>query len=473
MVFSSILFVAYFLPAFLVLYFLSPSRWKNAVALVGSIVFYLWGEPSFGILVLLFLVVDYYLVRLLYYSQAKLKKILLATVIALNLSTLLIFKYLNFFSSNLHALFHSFGSESDWLVQIALPIGISFITFQKISYAVDVYRGQSEPMHRFVDYGLYILFFPQLIAGPIVRYNEIENQIRDRQAAENGENRLRGLFRFILGLSKKLIIANPLGVFVDEVFVALPGGIGSSLAWIGIIAYSLQIYFDFSAYSDMAIGIGRMLGFRLPENFQFPYIANSITDFWRRWHITLSRWMRDYLYIPLGGNKRSARRTYINLWLVFLLSGLWHGAAWTFVIWGIFHGAFLVIERLGWSHFMERWPRILRIGWTYLLVLIGWVFFRAKDLSEALTYLGEMIHFSGPKTGLAPDAYEWFLLIVGLGFVFSGLYGPWEERFKEGYRLGRTSGLIALQSLGILLLGFWCVLELFASDFNPFIYFRF
>lgn len=473
MVFSSILFVAYFLPVFLVLYFISPRRWKNAVALIGSIAFYLWGEPSFGILVLLFLVVDYYLVRLLYYSQAKLKKILLATVIALNLSTLLIFKYLNFFSSNLHNLLQSLGSESDWLVEIALPIGISFITFQKISYAVDVYRGQSEPMHRFVDYGLYILFFPQLIAGPIVRYNEIENQIRDRQNSENAENRLRGLFRFVLGLSKKLIIANPLGAFVDEVFIALPGGIGSSLAWIGIIAYSLQIYFDFSAYSDMAIGIGRMLGFRLPENFQFPYIANSITDFWRRWHITLSRWMRDYLYIPLGGNRRSARRTYLNLWLVFLLSGLWHGAAWTFVIWGVFHGAFLVIERLGLSHFMERWPRLVRIAWTYLLVLIGWVFFRAKDLSEALNYLGEMISFSGSNTALAPDAYEWFLLLLGLSFVFSGLYGPWERRFKEGYRLSRTSGFIALQSLGTLILGLWCVLELFASDFNPFIYFRF
>ncbi len=223
----------------------------------------------------------------------------------------------------------------------------------------------------------------------------------------------------------------------------------------------------------MAIGIGRILGFRLPENFQFPYIADSITNFWRRWHITLSSWMRDYLYIPLGGNRRSAPRTYLNLWLVFLLSGLWHGAAWTFVIWGIFHGAFLVIERLGLRHFMERLPRLLRVVWTYGLVLIGWVFFRAADLAEAGSYLQQMFNFSAPQTGLAPDTYECFLLLLGLGFMFSGLYGPWEKRFEAGYRLSQKGWVLGLQSLGILCLGLWCVVELFASDFNPFIYFRF
>ncbi|MEL6845023.1 MAG: MBOAT family O-acyltransferase, partial [Bacteroidota bacterium] len=314
---------------------------------------------------------------------------------------------------------------------------------------------------------------PQLIAGPIVRYNEIEQQIRDRQAHQTAENRLRGWFRFVLGLSKKLIIANPLGAFADNVFAALPGGIGSGLAWLGIIAYSLQIYYDFSAYSDMAIGIGRMLGFRLPENFQFPYIAESITDFWRRWHITLSRWMRDYLYIPLGGNRRSAKRTYFNLWMVFLLSGLWHGAAWTFLIWGVYHGLWLVLERLGWHKYLERLPRLLRVLWTYMLVLIGWVFFRAADLSEAIQYLGAMFRLSGPQTGLAPDAYVRFLMMLGLGIMAMGLWRSWEERFREGYRLGRRSGLIALQALGSLILGLWCLVELYATDFNPFIYFRF
>ncbi|MEL6590735.1 MAG: MBOAT family protein [Bacteroidota bacterium] len=473
MVFSSVLFVGYFLPAFLLLYFASPQRWKNAVALAASIVFYLWGEPRFGLLVLAMLVLDFYLVRLMHYAEPKVKKILLWTVLALNLSALLVYKYLHFFSENFHGLLQSLGNEGNWIIEIALPIGISFITFQKISYALDVYRGQSEPMHRFVDYGLYILLFPQLIAGPIVRYNEIEQQIRDRQAHQTAENRLRGWFRFVLGLSKKLIIANPLGAFADDVFAALPGGIGSGLAWLGIIAYSLQIYYDFSAYSDMAIGIGRMLGFRLPENFQFPYIAESITDFWRRWHITLSRWMRDYLYIPLGGNRRSAKRTYFNLWMVFLLSGLWHGAAWTFVIWGVYHGLWLVLERLGWHKYLERLPRLLRVLWTYMLVLIGWVFFRAADLSEAIQYLGAMFRLSGPQTGLAPDAYVRFLMMLGLGIMAMGLWRSWEERFREGYRLGRRPGLIALQTLGSLILGLWCLVELYATDFNPFIYFRF
>jgi len=386
MVFSSIYFLLYFLPIFLLLYFISPERWKNGVALLASCFFYMWGAPEFFFFVLFSLVVDFYLVKLIEYSEGRLRKRLLWTVIGFDVGILLVAKYLNFFVDNLNAVAHAIGNNGINIAAIALPIGISFITFQKLSYILDCYNRKVKPLDDLWDYVLYILLFPQLIAGPIVRFNEIADQLKDRSANNTIDDKLSGLIRFIIGLSKKVLIANTLGEVVDDIFMQSPDLIGTPMAWLGIVAYSFQIYYDFSGYSDMAIGIARMLGFRFPENFNFPYISQNITEFWRRWHITLSNWMRDYLYIPLGGNRVSSNRLYLNLCIVFLISGFWHGAAWTFIFWGAFHGFFLVLDRLFLVNFLKRLGKIPSVILTYLVVLIGWIFFRSPNFSYAFDY---------------------------------------------------------------------------------------
>ena len=433
----------------------------------------MWGEPTFFFIVLVSLLIDYYAVQLIDYAEGGLKKRLLQLVVSLNVLNLVIHKYLMFVVFNMSEVFRAAGMGELSAVWIALPIGISFITFQKISYAVDVYRGIRPSMERFVDYGLYIMFFPQLIAGPIIRFHEVADQIKDRLQQENIDSKLIGFKRFIIGLSKKLLIANPLGLFVNEVFELLPLGIGMGLAWLGIIAYSFQIYFDFSAYSDMAIGLARMVGFKFPENFQFPYISQSITEFWRRWHITLSKWMRDYLYIPLGGNRVSTARLYLNLWIVFLISGLWHGAQWTFVIWGAFHGLWLVVERLFLEKQMAKWKKFPRIAFTYVIVLIGWVFFRASSLPEALSYIGQMFSFSAGDIFIPIDAYLLCILLLATIFSFMGAW-PKIERMVEDLLQQPLSSRAVLWQMGLMIvLGFLCITELYASGFNPFIYFRF
>ena len=299
--------------------------------------------------------------------------------------------------------------------RVALPIGISFFTFQKLTYSVDVYRKVHKPLNKVTDYALYILMFPQLIAGPIVRYNEIADQIEDRSANETMNNRLTGFFRFMIGLAKKVLIANVLGEQVDLIFSDTVNGLSTFTAWIGILAYAFQIYYDFSGYSDMAIGIGRMIGFRFPENFNNPYISQSITEFWRRWHITLGRFMRDYLYIPLGGSRVSNRRLYFNLWVVFLISGLWHGASWNFVIWGAFHGLFLVADRIILLKFFNFIGKVPSIIITFLISLIGWVFFRADNLEIARDYLGRMIAFEASGDGYIFE--QKFYTILGFADV--------------------------------------------------------
>ncbi|MEM8909230.1 MAG: MBOAT family O-acyltransferase, partial [Bacteroidota bacterium] len=330
------------------------------------------------------LLVDFYSVRLIQHSSGWLRKGLFYTALLQAVMLLLIAKYFNFFIDNLNGFLLFWGGNALRFMEIALPIGISFVTFQRISYLMDCHSGKTRPLDQFADYALYILLFPQLIAGPIIRFNEIAAQILDRRAQENVDHRMQGLFQFIIGLSKKVLIANPLGWVVDGIFAMPFDDLNTGTAWLGIIAYSFQIYFDFSGYSDMAIGLGKMMGFRLPENFNFPYISQSISEFWRRWHITLGNWMRDYLYIPLGGNRVSKRRMYFNLWTVFLLSGLWHGAAWTFVIWGAFHGLFLILDRLFLLRFLQKIGPLPAIFLTYVISLIGWVFFRAADLESAL-----------------------------------------------------------------------------------------
>lgn len=475
MVFSSSLFLIYFFPLFLLVYYLIDPRYKNAAIVFFSIIFYMWGAPKFVFVILASIIIDYYLSHIIYDADQKKKKPWLIFSVCLNVSILLYFKYANFFVENVNAVLHSFGAKGPihW-TSVALPIGISFFTFHELSYIIDVYRGVNKPMKRITDYAVYILLFPQLIAGPIIRYKEIANQIIDRHHQENIDNKLTGLFRFIIGLSKKVLIANVLGEQVDKIFAMDPSAISTSLAWIGIIAYSFQIYFDFSGYSDMAIGIARMIGILFPENFDNPYISRNITEFWRRWHISLSRWMRDYLYIPLGGNKvKSKARLYLNLWIVFLISGFWHGAAWTFIIWGAFHGLFLIADRLFMVKFTDRIGKIPSMFLTYVIVLVGWVFFRADSLHYAVRYVKHMFSFNNSADMPYIDAKFYFILILAALFSFAA---SWEKIHLVQNNVlfhppsnRRTWGFV----LGGIVLMMLCVGSISSSGFNPFIYFRF
>jgi alginate O-acetyltransferase complex protein AlgI len=472
MVFSSSLFLLFFLPLFLLGYFLVPYRYKNAWTLVASVLFYTWGAPVFVFVLIASIAVDFFIAR--QFEGANAKQWLWVALL-FNIGLLVYFKYANFFVDNINSLLTRSGfTEMGW-TEVLLPIGISFFTFQKISYLVDVYRGVRAPLKRFHDYALYVILFPQLIAGPIVRYNEISEELANREDNINADNRLLGMFRFALGLAKKVLIANVLGAEADRVFGMEAAHLQAPNAWYGVLCYTFQIYFDFSGYSDMAIGIGRMLGFTFPENFRNPYISGSITEFWRRWHITLSTWMRDYLYIPLGGNKVSEGRLYVNLWTVFLISGLWHGAAWTFVIWGAYHGALLVMERLFLLKFYERLPRLLRTATVFVLVMIGWVFFRAESLNLAWEVIESMFSLAEWQLSLPEGVGKPARagLAAALLFSFLALIPGLEEK-QEAFLLhvpgsGRIIFMWAFSVLALTI----CAGVIAASGFNPFIYFRF
>jgi len=352
---------------------------------------------------------------------------------------------------------------------VALPIGVSFFTFQKLSYMVDLYRGRAQPARSFTVYALYVALFPQLIAGPIIRYCDIAQQLVGRR--HSLQRFFDGIWRFCLGLGKKVLVANAVGQIADQAFSGAPDALSTAAAWLGIVAYSFQIYFDFSGYSDMAIGLGRMMGFSFPENFDHPYTATSFTDFWRRWHISLSSWMRTYLYIPLGGNRVSAARTYVNLWIVFLLSGLWHGASWNFVVWGAYHGFFLTLHRCA------PWPKLpawLNRLATFLLVTVGWVFFRSETLPQSLGYLMAMLSGGGGETGVMPAAMAAVLtpmnlLLLGVACLSLLRVGPYARKHLAS-RPATADGLKAATALLLLLTA---ASMLATTQFNPFIYFRF
>jgi len=474
MVFSSSLFLLYFLPVFLIVYYLLPVKLKNIFTLLASIFFYAWGAPDFIFIVLGSIFIDFFLVDWIHKSTlVKARRILLTISVLLNVGMLAYFKYTNFLIENINVLLGWFGAEPASWTKIVLPIGISFFTFQKLTYSVDVYRKVHAPLKKMWDYAMYILMFPQLIAGPIVRFHEIADQIESRRAFETVDARLLGFFRFAIGLSKKVLIANVLGEQVDQIFAMPAGEISTSLAWIGIVAYSFQIYYDFSGYSDMAIGIGRMIGFRFPENFNNPYISQNITEFWRRWHITLGRWMRDYLYIPLGGNRVSLPRMYLNLWVVFLISGLWHGAAWNFVVWGGFHGFFLIADRMffiRFTKFIGKYPSILI---TYIITLIGWVLFRSESLSFAFGYLGRMFAFDGlGEQLLFGKEFNW-MMIFGAVFAFIASIGNIEKWWMKVMEKKKKVLTISLMILGSIVFTAICIASVTSSSFNPFIYFRF
>ncbi|MEN8225299.1 MAG: MBOAT family O-acyltransferase, partial [Bacteroidota bacterium] len=419
------------------------------------------------------ILLDFYVVRMMDHSAGKKKMWLLAASMVLNIGLLLYFKYANFFVDNVNTLLQTLGLGAAHWMKVALPIGISFFTFQKITYTVDVYRKVHVPLERVTDYALYILMFPQLIAGPIVRYNEIADQLVDRSANENIDNRLTGFFRFVIGLSKKVLIANVLGEAVDDIFSQGGANIDTISAWYGIIAYSFQIYFDFSGYSDMAIGIGRMIGFRFPENFNNPYISQNISEFWRRWHMTLGRFMKDYLYIPLGGNRVSARRMYLNLWVVFLISGLWHGAAWNFVIWGAFHGLFLIADRIFLLKVYKAIGKVPSIIITYIIVLISWVFFRADTLPEAMAYLEKMFLISSGGENIYFDTKFYSILIIAIFFSFWGGFRAIERWQEKLFAEKQKNSTIILMSTFSMLFFIISLSFINSSGFNPFIYFRF
>ncbi|MGI5817123.1 MAG: MBOAT family O-acyltransferase [Armatimonadota bacterium] len=482
MVFSSHVFLYYFLPIALLLYYASPTRWRQMIVALLSYVFYGWANPWFVLLMLFSTTVDYFCGLLIAgrwrlpifagdppaeegLAPARQRKLALVASIVVNLSLLGFFKYLGFAQANLNYLLEVLGRPALELYTVILPVGISFYTFQSMSYSIDLYRGDARPAKDFLDFACYVALFPQLVAGPIVRYQDLAEQLRWR--SHTVDKFARGILFFALGMAKKVLLANPMGAVADAAFGA--GDLIWYDAWTGVTAYAFQIYFDFSGYSDMAIGLGLMLGFEFKRNFDLPYLSSDITEFWRRWHISLSTWLRDYLYIPLGGNRVSPRRTYVNLAIVMLLGGLWHGAQWTFVIWGAIHGSLLAFERWrGKRAIYARLPRPLPALCTFVVVLITWVFFRAETLAGALSYTGSMLGIVEPSAAsplVGPLLYQPQYLMVMAACVLIHLLrlDTWElAQEARPKRMALASAAMVASAV-----------ILFTQSYNPFLYFRF
>jgi alginate O-acetyltransferase complex protein AlgI len=479
MVFSSIEFLWYFMPVVLVLYALVPPRWRNGLLALASLVFYAWGAHAIVYVFLLSLAINYTagrgIAHLRHEDGGRAARLVMWTAIVADLLLLAIWKYTVFAATQLDGVLGWLGEgHAVGIPRIALPIGISFFTFHAISYVVDTYRGQAEPMRRPQDFAQYMAFFPQLIAGPIVRYHQIDDQIRTPPPrSQRVWDLADGFPRFALGLSKKVLIADQVSPIADAAF-ASSHALTTPAAWLGALAYTVQIYFDFSGYSDMAIGMARMFGFRFPENFNRPYSSVSLTDFWRRWHMTLSRWFRDYVYIPIGGNRGTRTRTSLNLLFVFLLTGLWHGAAWTFVLWGLYNGLILVGERLSG---IARWPEqrlaTVRRAGTLLLVILGWVLFRASTLGDAGRVYGALVplHFGAltPAVHAALTRESVGALTIGVAtFLLPGSFVL--GRLIED---GRWHGVpLAARAVTLLVLPL-AAISVAAGSFSPFLYFRF
>jgi len=482
MLFSESTFLFFFLPAVLLFYFGLGPRFRDLVLLGFSLLFYAWGEHGYLLVLVASIVLNWRCALAVAAAGApRARKRLLILAIAGNLLLLVGFKYTNFLVDNLNALLGGLSLAPLRVGKVHLPIGISFFAFQGMSYVIDVYRGTCPPQPSLIKMAMYKSFFPQLIAGPIVRYVDVKAQIESRSVGL--DDMAEGIQRFILGLGKKMIIANIVARPTDQIFALPAGQLNGALAWIAVVGYALQIYFDFSAYSDMAIGLGRMFGFRFLENFNYPYVATSITDFWRRWHISLSSWFRDYLYIPLGGNRVSTTRRYGNLLIVFTLCGLWHGASWNFVIWGLFHGTFLVLERLAGvkagaaAATVPR--RVLQHAYVVVVILIGWVFFRADTLGSALSILGAMAGFAHPTTavpGVRMFVDSSVVIAAVLGIAGSGPLLPFLARRlapaadsgrdpHPAVQLARLLGLVGVLVSSVALIA--------AGSYSPFIYFRF
>ncbi len=467
MVFSSLIFLWIFLPAVFLLCLISPGiKWKNILLLLASLFFYAWGEPVY-LLLLLFSIFMNWSFGIWMEKYADKRKLYLIICLVLNLGLLGFFKYTNFV---LNTLDHLLPFVQLPRANIPLPIGISFFTFQAMSYIIDLYRGEYPAQKSLVNLALYISFFPQLIAGPIVKYRDIDKQLANRKMSAEGI--AFGMRRFIYGLGKKVILANLLAIAVDRIYDLDPARISPPLAWCSALFYTLQIYYDFSGYSDMAIGLGKIFGFDFLENFNHPYISCSIQEFWRRWHISLSSWFKEYLYIPLGGNRKGKYRTYLNLIIVFAVTGLWHGASWSFVFWGLFHGFFILVERMGFKKVLEgKSVPVKTLSWiyTFLVVNIGWIFFRAEHLSLGLSMTGRLFGL-GSFIGGVPLGSILSTQII-LAFVF-GLVGMGFMVFLPVKLKEKWKGSVP-EALYLLLVLFYSIVLLANQTYNPFIYFRF
>lgn len=466
MVFSSTIFLCVYLPLVLLGYYICPKKGRNLFLLIVSLVFYAWGEPKYVFLMIFSILVNYIFGRLMDKNRGRQKrmKLLLVLSVVIDIGLLSVFKYTDFIITNVNAIF---GSSFD-LLKIALPIGISFYTFQAMSYTIDVYRDDVRVQKNLIDFGMYITMFPQLIAGPIVRYADVQDQLAERSVTTADFS--EGVMRFVVGLGKKVLLANQMGAVWSEIY-ALGGDVSALMAWTGAIAYTFQIYFDFSGYSDMAIGLGRMFGFKFPENFRYPYQSVSITDFWRRWHITLSTWFKEYLYIPLGGNRCGLARQALNLLIVWSLTGFWHGAGWNFVMWGLYYFVILFIEKLFLLKALDKLPKLFRHVYALLLIVIGWVIFASDDVGVLLPYLGSMFGANGAVGGM--DVYTLFTKAVLLIIccvastelpkrLFLSATGAMNE--KAAFTL-KSVLMIALLALSMILL--------IGDSYNPFLYFRF
>lgn len=466
MVFSSTIFLCIFLPIVLLGYYICPKKGRNLFLLIASLVFYAWGEPKYVLLMMLSITINYVFGLLMEKNRqnARRLKLMLVLSVVIDLALLCFFKYTDFVISNINAAFDT-GFD---LLKLALPIGISFYTFQAMSYTIDVYRGDVKVQRNIIDFGMYISMFPQLIAGPIVRYADVEGQLRERSVTM--QELSEGAMRFIVGLGKKVLLANQIGALWSEIY-ALGGNSSALTAWIGAVAFTFQIYFDFSGYSDMAIGLGRMFGFKFPENFRYPYQSVSITDFWRRWHITLSTWFREYLYIPLGGNRRGLARQALNLFIVWTLTGFWHGAGWNFILWGLYYFVILLLEKLFMLKALDKAPKLLRHIYSLLLIVIGWVIFACDDITVLLPYLGSMFGANGALGGM--DLY-WLttkaVLLVICAIASTEL--PKKLMASCTGSLGEKPAFAVKAVPALLLLGLSMVF-LIGDSYNPFLYFRF
>lgn len=473
MIFSSLEFLCVFLPVVFALYCLLPSiKVKNALLIVASLLFYAYGEPVYVLLMIASSFMNYGMARLIAKGEKR-KKMFLVLAVALNLGILAVFKYADFAVDTVNGLL----STNIPLPGITLPIGISFFTFQALSYVIDVYWDRVEVQKNYFNILLYISFFPQLIAGPIVKYRDINEAIENR--VMNADEIAKGLRRFICGLGKKVLIANTAGLVADHVFTAAHSKVNFVVAWIGAIAYLMQIYYDFSGYSDMAIGLGHMFGFHFKENFQYPYGADSIQEFWRRWHISLSTWFKEYLYIPLGGNRKGTARTCINRIIVFFFTGLWHGANWTFVIWGLWHGMFLLFET--YCPIVKKAPKVIARIYTLLVVCVGFVMFRADTLTEGLFMIKQM--FTGFSMDSASMSFAvqqltpWFVVMLAAGIIGAAPIRKLVDHIRENAQpevlagKWKTVQIVLYVASTVLLI--WCMIRLSGSTYNPFIYFRF
>ena len=491
MVFSSIMFLFRYLPVVLLLYFLAPKKLRNTILFIASLIFYAWGEPVYVVIMLFSTLVDYTHGMLVYKLKQKNEmgkaKLVVLSSMVINLALLGFFKYADFIIGNLNLIP---GVEIP-LLELALPIGISFYTFQTMSYTVDIYRGDAFPQKNIISFGAYVALFPQLIAGPIVQYNTVAEELEGRK--ENLDDFACGVMRFMTGLGKKVLLANNIGLLWDMISARAVGEVPVVMAWLGITAFAFQIYFDFSGYSDMAIGLGRMFGFHFLENFDYPYVSRSITEFWRRWHMSLGSWFRSYVYIPLGGNRKGFKMQIRNIAIVWLLTGIWHGASWNFLLWGAFFGVFLILEKLLWLDFLKK-HKIFSHVYTLFLVWIGWAIFAFDDMGNVIQYLKAMFGLSGAgfvdgETLYLLFSYAVLLVVLILASTpYPKLWAMKVQNWLVNKKQGGTADVATTSKRGISLgsivysvlqLAFVAVVFLISTaylvdaTYNPFLYFRF